>query len=55
MAIFFVTSTISMSPTTTTINDMKYESILHDLDPLLFKISNQSILNKAENMSYWHK
>ena len=44
-----------MSPTTTTINDMKYENILHDLDPLLFKISNQSILNKAENMSYWHK
>ena len=44
-----------MSPTTTTINDMKYENILHDLDPLLFKISNQSILNKAENMSYWHR
>ena len=43
-----------MSPTTT-INDMKYENILHDLDPLLFKILNQSILNKAENMSYWHK
>ena len=43
-----------MSPTTT-INDMKYENILHDLDPLLLKILNQSILNKAENMSYWHK